>query len=52
MLEKLMNRALSSALYDYVAKQSAFAMRTRRAGGIICVSRYGGELEVMSPTQS
>jgi hypothetical protein len=38
--------------FDYVAKQSAFAMRTRRAEGIICGSRRGGEFELMSPTQS
>jgi hypothetical protein len=43
---------LSSALYDYVAKHSAFAMRTRRGAGIFCGSRCGGEFELMSPTQS
>jgi hypothetical protein len=34
---------LSSTLYVHAAKQSACAIRSMRIGGILCVSRSGGE---------
>jgi hypothetical protein len=41
--DSIASSALTSTLYVHAAKQSACAIRSMRIGGILCVSRSGGE---------